>query len=100
MVYSLTYRRPPHVDSARASINGSEKTKSIDQGSISSRGSSVFAGIPDALSFDKIINGGTCPVSSHYTPLLSTSAAIRSIMYLLGYLAKSTISSRVPFVTS
>ena len=82
MVYSLTYRRPPHVDSARASINGSEKTKSIDEGSIRSRGSSVFAGIPDALSFDKIINGGTCPVSSLYIPVLSTLIATY-FMYVL-----------------
>ncbi|KAK3169051.1 hypothetical protein OEA41_005499 [Lepraria neglecta] len=61
MVYSLSYRRPPHVDSARASINRSEKTKSIDEGSITSRSSGVISGIPDALSFDRIITGGTCP---------------------------------------
>ena len=63
MVYSLTYRRPPHVDSSRASINGDEKARSIG-GSMHSQTSGMSFGIPDALSFDRIINGGTCPVSS------------------------------------
>ena len=67
MVYSLTYRRPPHVDSARASVLGSEKTKSIGETSIDSQVSGgsggMSFGIPDALSFDRIITGGTCPVS-------------------------------------
>ena len=69
MVYSLTYRRPPHVDSARASVLGDEKTKSIGEASIDSQASGgsggVSYGIPDALSFDRIISGGTCPVSRH-----------------------------------
>lgn len=59
MVYSLTYRRPPHVDSSRASLNG-EKARSIG-GSTHSGGSGMSFGIPDALSFDRIITGGTCP---------------------------------------
>lgn len=64
MVYSLTYRRPPHVDSARASVLGDEKTKSIGEASIDSQVSGgISFGIPDALSFDRIITGGTCPVS-------------------------------------
>lgn len=63
MVYSLTYRRPPHVDSSSASINGDEKARSIG-GSMTSRSSGMSCGIPDALSFDRIISGGTCPVSS------------------------------------
>ena len=67
MVYSLTYRRPPHVDSARSSVLGNEKAKSIGETSIDSQvsgGSGGMAfGIPDALSFDRIITGGTCPVS-------------------------------------
>ena len=67
MVYSLTYRRPPHVDSARASVLGDEKTKSIGETSIDSQASGgsrgISFGIPDALSFDRIITGGTCPVS-------------------------------------
>ena len=66
MVYSLTYRRPPHVDSARASVLGDEKTKSIGETSMDTQvsgGSGMSFGIPDALSFDRIITGGTCPVS-------------------------------------
>ncbi len=63
MVYSLTYRRPAHVDSARASLIGDEKPKSLGEGSIDSQGSGSAFGIPDALSFDRIIAGGTCPVS-------------------------------------
>ena len=65
MVYSLTYRRPPHVDSSRSSLNGSEKTRSLGGSTIDSDGAVSF-GIPDALSFDRIISGGTCPVSINY----------------------------------
>jgi len=62
MVYSLTYRRPPHVDSSRSSLTGSEKRHSIGGSTLDSEGAVSF-GIPDALSFDRIIAGGTCPVS-------------------------------------
>jgi len=62
MVYSLTYRRPPLVDSTRSSFNGSEKTRSVGGSTLDSEGAVSF-GIPDALSFDRIIAGGTCPVS-------------------------------------
>ncbi len=62
MVYSLSYRRPPHVGSSRSSLNGSEKTDSIGGSTLDSEGAVSF-GIPDALSFDRIIAGGTCPVS-------------------------------------
>jgi hypothetical protein len=59
MVYSLTYRRPAHVaSSSAASINGQDKPASYNSGS-----SGSTAGIPDALSFDNILNNGTCPVS-------------------------------------
>lgn len=64
MVYSLTYRRPTHVprdDSARSSTVVDEKG-SID-GSFRSGHSASIAGIPEALSFDRVITGGTCPVS-------------------------------------
>ncbi|MCJ1375120.1 hypothetical protein MMC20_006354 [Loxospora ochrophaea] len=62
MVYSLLYRRPSHVDSARLSDVRSEKTQSVDR-SINSSSTNVSAsmGIPEALSFDRIISGGTCP---------------------------------------
>ena len=57
MVYSITYRRPAHVNSSAASLNGEGKPESYSSGS-----SASTAGIPDALSFDNIINNGTCPV--------------------------------------
>lgn len=61
MVYSLAYRRPFHVTSSRDSLNGDEKQRSINE-SIQSGSSHMSSGIPDALSFDRIISGGTCPV--------------------------------------
>lgn len=73
MVYSLTYRRPAHVDSARASVIGDEKPKSLGEASIDSQGSASAFGIPDALSFDRIIAGGTCPVSILPSALLKAN---------------------------
>lgn len=64
MVYSLAYRRPPHVNSSNVSLSGHEKPRSIGQASVGSQGSNTSLGIPNALSFDRIISGGTCPVSS------------------------------------
>lgn len=63
MVLSLNYRRPARVSSDRSSVD-TEKSDKVE--SISS-GSSCPYGIPDALSFDKIISGGTCPVSPNHT---------------------------------
>jgi hypothetical protein len=66
MVYPLNYRRPARVErvaSSHGSVDGSEKQKSIDD-SIKSGSSGMSHGIPEALSFDRIISGGTCPVSS------------------------------------
>ncbi|KAJ9635433.1 hypothetical protein H2201_003094 [Coniosporium apollinis] len=61
MVYGLTYRRPAHVPPpSRDSISGDEKQKSIDH-SVTSSSSGMSHGIPDALSFDKILAGGVCP---------------------------------------
>ena len=71
MVYSLSYRRPPHVDSSASSLYDDEKRMSVGGSTVDSEGSSnVSFGIPDALSFDRIITGGTCPVSSN-TKLMS-----------------------------
>jgi hypothetical protein len=63
MVYSLTYRRPSHVSSSRDSLTGEEKQQSINE-SLSSGSSSLSKGIPEALSFDRIVANGACPVSS------------------------------------
>ncbi|KAI9817570.1 MAG: hypothetical protein M1827_001182 [Pycnora praestabilis] len=60
MVYSLAYRRPPHSASSSSSLTGEEKKKSLDE-SLSSGHSGMNNGIPEALSFDRVISGGTCP---------------------------------------
>ncbi|MCJ1481097.1 hypothetical protein MMC06_001253 [Schaereria dolodes] len=57
MVYQLAYRRPAYVTST---ISYAESEKSIDE-SVSSGSPDLPSGIPDALSFDRIISGGTCP---------------------------------------
>jgi len=64
MVLSLNYRRPAHV--SRDSINTEKSGHTDTSGGAESQssGSSCPYGIPDALSFDRIISGGTCPVSS------------------------------------
>ncbi|KAF2116743.1 hypothetical protein BDV96DRAFT_544293 [Lophiotrema nucula] len=59
MVYNISYRRPSRV-SSRASLSGAEKQRSINE-SIISGSSGMSHGIPDALSFDRIIAGGVCP---------------------------------------
>ncbi|KAL6703593.1 hypothetical protein ACN47E_009538 [Coniothyrium glycines] len=64
MVYSLSYRRPGHVarpgSAAGASITGETKQRSIQE-SVHSGSSGMSHGIPEALSFDRIIAGGVCP---------------------------------------
>lgn len=62
MVYSLAYRRPAHVSRSATSHAGSEKRRPSLDGSLRSNTSSI-PGIPDALSFDRVISGGTCPAS-------------------------------------
>ncbi|KAI5778682.1 hypothetical protein EDC01DRAFT_330530 [Geopyxis carbonaria] len=59
MVYNiLSYRRPSRVDS----ISSSESRPSLASSLAHSRtDAKKIAGIPSALSFDKIISGGTCP---------------------------------------
>jgi hypothetical protein len=65
MVLSLSYRRPVYVTSSRHSLD-SEKGGQAESVTSSSTSSSPY-GIPDALSFDRIISGGTCPVSHPIT---------------------------------
>lgn len=64
---SLTYTRPKRVDqppTSRSSSDPFSETEKSDS-SVRSDRSGYSAGIPDSLSFDKIVNGGTCPVSLH-----------------------------------
>jgi hypothetical protein len=62
MVYGIGYRRPSRVSrpSTSESVSGEEKQKSIHE-SLASGRSGMSHGIPDALSFDRIIAGGVCP---------------------------------------
>lgn len=77
----LNYRRPSYVTGTPRSMSddqisvGSGGSGSADGeksgGSLQQTRSVTVTGIPDALGFDKIIDGGTCPVSSqpgHPTP--------------------------------
>ncbi|ORY60525.1 uncharacterized protein BCR38DRAFT_40623 [Pseudomassariella vexata] len=62
MVLSLSYRRPQRVDTIESRrcddyISDNEK----EDLSLRSGRSGASTGVPDALAFDKIINGGTCP---------------------------------------
>lgn len=47
-------------------MSGDEKQRSIND-SIDSCSSCMSNGIPEALSFDRIISGGVCPVSKQPT---------------------------------
>lgn len=58
---SLQYRRPKKVDSETYQQRR-EGLEEAAEGSVKSGVSGASSGIPDALSFDRIINGGTCPV--------------------------------------
>ncbi|KAI0125081.1 hypothetical protein BJ170DRAFT_703253 [Xylariales sp. AK1849] len=59
---SLSYRRPHYTDSGGYQQRSSSDTYSEkEDASLRSGRSSASAGVPDALAFDKIIDGGTCP---------------------------------------
>ena len=79
----LSYRRPAYVqgdalpspsptdvalqDSSASSFND---VNDKSEGSLRSGQSSTSAGIPAALSFDRIMDGGTCPVSQIHSLFL------------------------------
>ncbi|KAF3765096.1 hypothetical protein M406DRAFT_292381 [Cryphonectria parasitica EP155] len=55
----LTYRRPPSQPIGRPTDE--ENNESLAQQSVASIHSDTSIGIPDALQFDRIMDGGTCP---------------------------------------
>lgn len=62
----LNYRRPAaQTEGPRMS---QESLESFSDASIGSVRSFSSAGIPNALSFDRIMEGGTCPVRPPYYP--------------------------------
>ncbi|KAI1803493.1 hypothetical protein F4811DRAFT_344870 [Daldinia bambusicola] len=56
---SLKYRRPGHVDKGR--FLSSKRGDESSDASLKSGQTGSSPGIPDALTFDKIMSGGTCP---------------------------------------
>lgn len=64
MVLSLTYRRPSHVPSDDNSLITTPDRRPSTTESVNSGISASSHGIPEALSFDRIIAGGVCPVRS------------------------------------
>jgi hypothetical protein len=65
-VYSLGYRRPDYVPPTPRSRDSEGSIKSDITGSGMSLKTmpSNPKGVPEALSFDRIVNGGCCPVSA------------------------------------
>lgn len=66
MVYNLTYRRPASQSSATSSTDslaGEQKQNSINESIKTTSSCSMLNGIPEQLTFEKIVYGGTCPVS-------------------------------------
>jgi hypothetical protein len=65
---SLNYRRPAYVQDPerRSSLGGSIESDGNEKSDVSLRSGSSGSsrGIPDALSFEKILDGGVCPVST------------------------------------
>lgn len=63
---ALTYTRPKHVhqQSLRNSDDSFARSEKGDS-SLKSGTSGSSVGIPESLAFDKIMNGGTCPVKFH-----------------------------------
>ncbi|KAH8171870.1 Regulator of G protein signaling superfamily [Sarocladium implicatum] len=60
----LTYTRPKHVDAGshrRDSEDSATAASDTSNGSVKSGNSGASVGIPSSLTFDKIMNGGTCP---------------------------------------
>ncbi|KAI1460082.1 hypothetical protein F4805DRAFT_14770 [Annulohypoxylon moriforme] len=86
---SLKYRRPEHVDKeqfTRTKTFFSESEKS--NASLKSGYSGSSPSIPDALTFDRIINGGTCPpctVRDFMNYLIYIEHAAENLQFFLWY---------------
>ncbi|KAI0838183.1 hypothetical protein F5Y06DRAFT_287321 [Hypoxylon sp. FL0890] len=86
---SLKYRRPEYVDMEQFrrdnnSTPGSEKT----DGSLKSGRSDTPYGIPDALTFDRIMSGGTCPpctIRDFMNYLIYIEHAAENLQFFLWY---------------
>jgi hypothetical protein len=83
MVYSLAYRRPERVarTASADSISGETKQRSLHD-SMHSGSSGMSHGIPEALSFDRIIAGGVCPVRKGPRPPAASFANLSNSLAL------------------
>ncbi|KAI1398584.1 hypothetical protein F4819DRAFT_489443 [Hypoxylon fuscum] len=86
---SLTYRRPEYVEKkqfqrSNSFLSESEKSDT----SLKSGRSGASNGIPDALSFDRIMSGGTCPpctICDFMNYLLYIEHAAENLQFFLWY---------------
>lgn len=69
MVYSLAYRRPAYVVPEIYASRLSESEKGSKE-SLRSGKSGKNSGIPAALAFEKIVDGGTCAVSTRFSVVM------------------------------
>ncbi|KAI1392572.1 uncharacterized protein F4822DRAFT_425775 [Hypoxylon trugodes] len=86
---SPKYRRPKYIDREkfqRSDTSLSENDESDE--SLKSGRSGTLSGIPDALTFDRIINGGTCPpctIRDFMNYLLYIEHAAENLQFYLWY---------------
>ncbi|KAI1379987.1 hypothetical protein F4677DRAFT_300957 [Hypoxylon crocopeplum] len=89
MGFSLSYRRPAHIDKEQfrrdnSSLSDTEKSDA----SLKSGKSGASSGIPDALAFDKIMSGGTCPpctIRDFMNYLLYIEHSAENLQFFLWY---------------
>jgi hypothetical protein len=69
MVFSLSYKRPEYVHRSQDSRLSTHSDDLTDSDGASSLKSMPITpkGIPEALSFDRIVSGGCCPVCFNLT---------------------------------
>ncbi|KAI1334709.1 hypothetical protein F5Y15DRAFT_429227 [Xylariaceae sp. FL0016] len=87
MVLSLKYSRPSYVDKDEFRRRDSDLSLESD-GSFVSGPSERLSGIPDALTFDRIINGGTCPpctIRDFMNYLVYIEHAAENLQFFLWY---------------
>ena len=71
MVYSLAYRRPAYVVPEIYASRLSESEKGgKEESSLRSGRSGKNSGIPAALALEKIVDGGTCAVSTRFSVVM------------------------------
>lgn len=75
----LTYTRPKHVEPMGFSDESSGTSEDQSADSVKSGQSGSSAGIPDSLTFDRIISGGTCPVQHPYGVMLLSSYQVLTL---------------------